>query len=86
MTASPAEEFREETWTAEAASGLRIHTGTQPSRELNDAAAADQARALAAYVRRGGLPNRWFETKGFSDADRSAVLAALSKVTRPVRW
>lgn len=48
-------------------------------RELSDAAIGHQVDALEAFESRGGSVEHWIESKGFSQADVTAILAELER-------
>jgi hypothetical protein len=55
--------------------------GAPPTQaELTDEDVQLQAHALAGYVQRGGSASRWLDSKGFAQADRSAILIAYADV------
>ncbi len=51
-------------------------------RELSDDSIQYQAEQLAAYVRRGGDPARWVESKDFGREDAARIMAAFAELTR----
>jgi putative metallopeptidase len=49
-------------------------------RELTDTQVIEQAQAAQAHVKRGGSLSRWLDSKGFTGADRTAIVVAVSEL------